>query len=583
MKNIFTERAVFYRAKLMTGADENRLTGIMKRAAKVGWNGLMLEESGCLRDFTPDGACLTRLANVKSLADDLNMKLIPCSFAQGEPRSDSVDLRECYPVRDTPFKVSGTSALPVGTVGIKNGSFDSLANWSVDLPGTMVAIDTAVKHSGASSLRITNPSQNSANGFKCRIFQLMPCLPFRAYKVSIWVKTESFSSPANIGILVIGAVNGRYLYQNRDYRLGVTAPAATQDWKQYIIDFNPLENTAVNIYITANGNATGKIWIDDVSCTEVGLFSSVRRPGCPIVVTSSDNLKIYAEGRDYVVGSERLTIPAGSTITNGQTLKVDWWQLADNYELWAIPASAAHPDFYTILEANARLINSRLNPSYWMMRFDEWRAGAWEGPLKGGPYLAEVIRKSADILKRIDPTITPLVWGDMFDEGHNARKDTLYYGFNGFLTGSWLGMPANMIAVNWWSNPLDPMASLRFWSDRGLRQWIGGYYESQVNVKRWLTALSQAEAPTADRPRGVEKVEGFMLTTWGKGADGGTGKYEELEAVMGLLKASGRVADVPPVPDPDPDPEPDPIPDPVPPVPFGMTDAEMLAKGWVRK
>jgi hypothetical protein len=219
-----------------------------------------------------------------------------------------------------------------------------------------------------------------------------------------------------------------------------------------------------------------------------------------------------------------------------------------------------------------------------MMRYDEWRAGAWSSPLTGGAYLAEVIRKSADILERINPTITPLVWGDMFDEGHNARKDTFYYGFNGYLTGSWLGMPPNMIAVNWWSNPADPLASLRFWSDLGLRQWIGGYYESQDNVKRWLTAITQAEVPTPQRPNGISKVEGFMLTTWSKGADGGTGKYEELEAVMGLLKASGRVSDVPPV-DPDPDPPEEPPIPPEPPVlvPFGMTDVEMLAKGWVRK
>lgn len=473
---------------------------------------------------------------------------------------------------------------------MKNGSFDSLTSWSVDLPGTMISIDTAVKRSGVSSLRVQNPSLNAANGYKARIFQLVPTIPFRAYRLSVWIKTDQFSAPGNIGFLVIGAVNGRYLYQNRDYRLGAASPSVTQDWKQYVVDFNSLENTSCNVYFTCNGNASGRVWFDDAACVEVGLYSAVRRPGLNIVVTSQDETSTFVEGRDYTVGSEQLAIPAGSTIPASAALKVSWWQLADTYELWNIPASAAHPEFYTTLEANARLIYSRLNPLYWMMGFDEWRVGAWDRQplLAGGVYLADVIRKSADILKRINPNITPLVWGDMFDGGHNAVKQ--YYGFNGDLTGSWLGMPANMVAVNWYSNPADPLASLQHWSDLGLRQWIGGYYESKDNVKRWLSNLDQAEVLTATRPKGVEKVEGFVYTTWGTGLDGGVGKYEDLEGVMDLLKASGRVSDLPPVePDPDPPPiDPPPVdPPPIDPppvlIPFGLTDAEMLAKGWVRK
>jgi len=399
-------------------------------------------------------------------------------------------------------------------------------------------IDTAVKHSGLASLRITSPSTNP-NGYKARVFQLFPTVPFRAYRLSVWIKTASFTGPGNIGMSVLGA-NGRTLYQNRDYRLGAAPPAGTQDWTQYAIDFNSLENTSVNIYLTATGNATGKVWFDDAALDEVGLYSTVRRASLPVVVQSYEKLKTFREGSDYTVGAERLTLPAGSTISSGSILKVSWYQLADCYELWSVPSSATQPEYFTVLDTNARLINSRIAPSSWLMRYDEWRVSNWDpsaGNISAGQYVADAMRKSEDILRAINPAIERLVWGDMFDPYHNAVSR--YYGVNGSLNGAWDGVSPDTIILNWYN--AGTTANLKFWA--GLdplypkgphRQIIAGYYEGLANVETWLRLLAQAET------EGVDDVIGFMYTTWATGNDGGIGRYDDLEAVADLCRKAGR-------------------------------------------
>jgi hypothetical protein len=371
------------------------------------------------------------------------------------------------------------------------------------------------------------------------LYQAFPTTPFRSYKISVWIKTEGFSYPANIRFLVIGASNGRYLYSNRDTGLGSAAPATTSDWTQFTIDVNPLENTSIRLYLNSTGSSVGKVWFDDVSVTEAGLYSTIRRSSLPIVVKSYDKTKTYLEGKDYIVGTEQLSIPVGSTIPNGAALKVSWFSLCDNYERWTIPGSASQPEFYNVLRTNAENINSKLSPKGWMMNYDEIRVCGWDpsGKSPAGVYLAEMVKKSEDLLKVINPNLERYIWNDEFDPYHNAGP--IHTGENGSKHGSWAGLSPEIIAVNWYN--AGTTNNLKFWA--GLdpvypkihhRQIIAGYYESVSNVATWLSLLTKAES------EGVTGVDGFLYTTWSAGNDGGVGRYDDLEAVAALIKASGR-------------------------------------------
>jgi hypothetical protein len=109
----------------------------------------------------------------------------------------------------------------------------------------------------------------------------------------------------------------------------------------------------------------------------------------------------------------------------------------------------------------------------------------------------------------------------MFDPNHNAVEK--YYLCNGPVTGSWKGLTQDTVIMTWYGGA----KTLRFFSDLGMRQVIGGYYSSLGNVKDWLNAVDQAEA------QGAKGIYGFMYTTWDE-------NYIDIEKVADMIKVRGR-------------------------------------------
>jgi hypothetical protein len=88
----------------------------------------------------------------------------------------------------------------------------------------------------------------------------------------------------------------------------------------------------------------------------------------------------------------------------------------------------------------------------------------------------------------------------MFDPYHNARKD--FYLVNGDLAGSWEGLPKEMSLVNW--NHGEAERSLPFFAERGHRQVLSGYYDSDAkSIAGWL-----------QQGKGLAGIDGAMYTTW---------------------------------------------------------------------
>ena len=127
--------------------------------------------------------------------------------------------------------------------------------------------------------------------------------------------------------------------------------------------------------------------------------------------------------------------------------------------------------------------------------------------MDAGALLADNVRECEKILKKTGATI--YVWSDMFDPNHDAHKD--YYLVRGDLSGSWEGLSKDVVVVAWYFGKRD--ASLKFFTERGNRVLMAGYYDGEVegNVRGWLDAAKK-----------VKGVVGIMYTTW-------EDRYDDLE------------------------------------------------------
>lgn len=530
----FRQRYVLFFANMGKAEDRDKLLDVMRRAAAVGYNGIVLGDNGgqYLHLATQPPNFFTNFALVRSRAKALGLALIPYSFNPTQVTYVDPTLAEAIPARGTEFVVHQSIAtVPDGPQLLVNPGFedykgDQPAGWTVDKPGVVSFIDTAVKHSGAASLRVQDPSVNNPPYGHARHYQEVKVVPFHAYELSVWMKTQGFNRTDTISLYVAGN-DGQQpeLYANRDADMG-SRVAPTQDWKQYTATFNSCTNTSIEVYAGAwaDKDAHGKLWFDDMELHEVGLADTARRPSLPVIVTSGDGTKTYQEGTDYTVGDRKLTIPIGSAITDGEHLKVSWYEGATMVQDTP-PASAKQAQYWTIEDDISRRLDALFgHPSAFMMTYDEWRAANWDpvGPaVTAGEYVAQTTRKSIRLLRKINPKYEISIWSDMYDPNENAQSK--YFVVNGSLAGSWKGLAPDTVIMTWDGGE----KALQFFSKLGLRQVIGGYYDSVDNVRQWLDEVDQLEA------QGGKGVEGFLYTTW-------DGNYTDLEDVAALIKARGR-------------------------------------------
>ena len=589
-KNIFTRRYIYTSVNLDGSSVEiDRLIRIMERGKNAGYNGIVLNDlrSSCSWIANPSATCATNIARIKAAATSWGMAVVPVYFTGTEQTSEDASLAEAWPMRDTPFRVNTQSAALESDLGagLLNGSMESWGgspikpvSWNVVGPGTQ---DTVERFAGAGSIRFTNPTGTA------RIGQRVAVKRWRTYELSMMLKTSNYCS--GCARFYVEGWNGpghRVLMNQRD----AISVNGTQGWTRHKVIFTSLDTPDIDIYLVADATSAGSLWVDDVKLTEVGLTSdTIQRVTTPVVVTSENGLTTYTKGVDYTVGTQTLSIPAGSKITNGQLLKVDWWKRAN--AKWTYDALASWCQQRTIDLARAhlnRIMNRYGSGGGFMINWDEMYAFNWDPdcgdmssliPGRAGEYLAnKVMRISEQLVHEIDPARELYVWNDMFDPYHNAREND-YTGthqmflVNGSLKSSvpaWSGVSQNTIIMNWIPpilyGGIDFRPSLKFWAGTdplypkvSHRQIVAGYYDTINNVSQWMTLLDQQEA------EGLSGIVGFLYTTWDNGSDGYYGKYDDLEAAANIIKAAGRWG-TGPVPSITPTPTPTPIPTPTEPL-----------------
>ncbi|MGO9108129.1 MAG: carbohydrate binding domain-containing protein [Thermoguttaceae bacterium] len=540
-------RWVYLATNLLVDKNVDEAISLADRAAKAGYNGIVLTDSKFLRwDDLPK----QYVANVRRLREALRRRklaAIACVCPIGysnELLSRDPNLAEGLPVVDAPFIARGGKLLADDdSVRVVNGGFEQSrknvpSGWNfVDQPGKISMIDTAVHFEGRASLRMKDIDKYDPQNGHGRACQTIAVKPFRYYHVSVAVKTQDFQSAGDVQIVVLTPDGTSLNY----FKPRVEK---TQDWKRIDVTFNSLEATKVDLYLGIWGARGGTVWWDDLRVEPAGLVNVVRRAGAPLKVASADGSTIYAEGRDFQNASDpklgmlpwpgafeawheppQPIVPEGSRIQEGQELRLSYYHTALIYEEQAM-CCMAEPKVGKILAWQIAQVHKYLEPDGYFLQHDEIRLQGWDescrkSNLSPGELLAENVRKCTSLVRHEDPGRPIYVWSDMFDPYHNARKTARYYLVKGDgpWYGSWKGLDKEVTIINWNSQPAERVASLRHFAALGNRQILAGYYDGPVDsITAWLGDAGDNSG-----------VDGAMYTTWAH-------RYDDLEAFARKLK-----------------------------------------------
>lgn len=520
-------RWVYLQLNLQVPQNVEKAKDILRRAADAGYNGVVLADYKLnilhrVPEFYFDHA-----RQFKEHAEALGLEIIPAvapfGYSDGLLAHDP-KLAEGLPVRDAEFVVEGRVArlASAGKNLLPGGGFEEhrnhlTAGWDFqDAPGQASFVDTDIKHQGRSSLRWEDPGKNAVdsrgNG---RVSKKIAVAPWRQYHASVWIKTQRFETAGDVRLFAMGA-DGRVLSYSH---LGVKPD---QDWTEHHVIFNSLENEHVRIYCGVWGGRSGTLWMDDLRVEETAFVNVLRREGCPLTVRDAQGT-VYIEGQDFVrledpqmgqvpwagayeVWREppQLTLLPNSRIREGQKLRVSFFHTVTIYDN-QVTCCLAHPKVFQILEDQVRRVQQVFSPKCYFLSHDEIRVANWcdscrQEDRTAGELLALNVRRCVAVIRKINPQAKLAIWSDMFDPHHNARQD--FYLVNGDLTGSWEGLPAEMIVVNW--NHEHAAQSLPFFGGRRHEQVLAGYYDSQPReIAAWLNI-----------GRNTRGVTGVMYTTW---------------------------------------------------------------------
>jgi hypothetical protein len=510
-------RWFYVQTNLLPVANVEKTLALMERAAKAGYNGMVLADSKIeTLDHVPDGYT-ANVKRVRDLATKLHIELIPSVLSVGWADgmlSHNPNLVEAQPVRDVEFRFKGNEATAIPTVALKNADFSEadghrLKGWNYqDGPGTSSFVESSDK---GMAVRMQDFKKDNEAG-NCRLIQSIDVRPWHQYRMWAWVKSQDLDGAGDVRMTAIAPDGKSLTFQS----LGLDR---TSDWRRVSVVFNSQANTKVNVYWGIWSGSGGKLWWSGLSVEDAGLLNVVRRPLAPLRVVGSSG--VLSEGKDF----EKLVDPSlgqhpwagqytfdhvppvlrrssGGGIHDGDVVKVDAYT-AVSTDVGKTSICVTEAETKQIEEREIGEVAGLFSPEGWLLSADEVRVANWSlGSDKTDPgkiYAGEIARE-AQLVRRVTPRARVCVWSDMFDPFHNAHAD--YYLSNGSWEGSWKGLPKDCLVINW--NFGERKKSLPFFEKLGVKQILAGYYDSNVqDIRTWL-----------DDASGVVGVTGVMYTTW---------------------------------------------------------------------
>jgi len=523
------DRWLSYSADLTKPEEVDKAVKMIAQAKAAGCTHVQMNEPIRTQVFDAPPEYVAAAERILDAATKAGIKIVPSVFSIGYSGRYVVrdpNIAAGIPVRNARFKVSKGAALPdqADTFPLANGGFDEveagkLAGWTYSAPAdSNIVIDTNVKHSGASSLKITGLDKIPRGAERSvHLRQTVKVRPFQYYRVTVWVKAEQMAAEQEDYVVVTsGGGSRRHAYTNLTVK-------ETQDWTKHETVFNTLDAAEVDFRIGVSSARRGTIWFDDLTVEPAGLLNVVDRQAAPFTVTSEDGSIVYAKGKDFEpvkpstadelyehrASARPLVITPDSRIKDGQTLLVSYYHTVLIYRD-QLGCSLEDPEVFEMMDLQMKNTARIWKATDYMMAYDEIRIAGWESrpggaTLKPGELLANHVRKAIEIAHKYTPGATLYVWSDMFTPHHNAypfsARNRYYYLVNGNWDGSWEGLPKEVVVVNWSAD----REGMMWFAGRGHRQIMAGYYDSDpaANISAWMEASN-----------GVPGVIGMMYTTW---------------------------------------------------------------------
>ncbi len=523
------QRWFYVGTNLLPKENVEKTIALMERAAKAGYNGMVLADSKIeILDRVMDGYT-ANVKKVREAATRLKIELIPSVLGVGWADgllSHNPNLIEAQPMKGVEYRFQGLEGRPVPTVHLVNGNLDEgngdkLTGWGFqDGPGVSSFREPSPK--GGMALRTQDFAKGNEGG-NCRVMQTVEVKPWHQYRIGAWVKSQDLDGSHEVRMIALDPAGKSLLAQD----IGLER---TQDWHRVYVVFNSQANTKVNVYWGIWGGHGGKLWWDGLSIEDAGLLNVVRRPGALLRVAGIGGPLI--EGVDFEPIADPLLGKrpwdgeytfdqdppvirrrASGSIHDGDVVTVNAYH-AVNTDQGKSAICISEPETRRIEEREMTDVARVFQPDGWLLSLDEMRVANWCGACAArkstpGAMFAEEIRNQAAMARRAKSGARICVWSDMFDSSHNAVDS--YYLSNGTWAGSWKGLPAETLVLNW--NFGGRAKSLPFFANLGMKQVLAGFYDGNVDdIKTWL----------ADS-KSVKGVTGVMYTTWAN-------DYSKLEA-----------------------------------------------------
>jgi hypothetical protein len=418
--------------------------------------------------------------------------------------------------------------------GLVNGGFEAGQTAWFGYGDAGVGVDNTVAHTGSASARIADAPANA------RLSQNFAVQPWRQYHMRMFYKTQNFQGYSQVEVFADN--NLAYNRVNQPLTL-----AANQDWTQWDYTFNSGPHTSMTILTGVWGGSKGDYWFDDISLEETGLIYVLRGTSTPLSVYDPNKpAHVYLENTDFgAISDPQLSgappyfqdnwhppmvvpVPSGSSLHPNQLVAMNWYAIQPVYG--AAGASLTDPGPAQWRTQNAAAVGAVFpNAAGYFFGYDEMRnmdstASAKAMNMTPAQLLDWHFNQTYSIFRGLKPQAPIYVWGDMFDPNMNAVDN--YYLVEGDLTGSWTGLPADVILMNWNLSALNTSAAwfagLRSQQPVAHQQVIAGYYDSGNGATSATTELAQVG--------GIPGVIGLMYTTW-------RDDYSQLGAFAGAVRA----------------------------------------------
>lgn len=510
---------------------------LIDQAAAAGYTGMMLWDSGI--DFLQNSSWNpSYMSQVVQYAQSKGLAVIPEVDAWGyDILTMNPNWAEGEQVVGTQFQVDPTGrTLQVlnSCPGVVNGGFESGRTAWFGYGDAGVGVDNTVVHTGGASALIANAPGNA------RLSQTFTVQPWRQYHMRMFYKTQTFHGYSQVELFADN--NSAYSRVNQPVSL-----AATQDWTQWDYAFNSGPHTSITILMGVWGGSSGDLWYDDISVQETGLVYVLRGPSTPLSVYDPNNPShVYLENTDFGAISDpqlsgptpyfqdnwhqpmTVPVPSGSNLQPGQIVAMNWYAIQPIYG--NATASLTDPGTAQWRTQNAAAVGTVFpNAAGYLFGYDEMRnmdstASAKAVHMTPAQLLDWHFNQTYSIYRGLKPGAPIYVWGDMFDPNMNAVNN--YYLVEGDLSGSWTGLPADVIPMNWNLSALKTSAAWFAGQNSqqpvAHQQMIAGYYDSGNGGASATTELAQVS--------GIPGVLGLMYTTW-------TDDYSQLAAFASAARA----------------------------------------------